>query len=176
MLIARETFAQIYPEAAPLLARHWEEIALYKDIPLNVRVAQYEAAEATGVLRCFGARIDGVLVGYAAFIVDYALHYGESLQARQDVLFLAPEYRGFGLGMQLIQECDKALIAEGVQAVQQHSKIDSAIDIGSVLVRCGYEPGEIVYFKRLDRRHRAAPSAALAEAQAAYVLREVMTA
>lgn len=176
MLIARETFAQIYAEAAPLLARHWEEIAHYKDIPLDVRVAQYEAAEGIGMLRCFGARIDGVLVGYAAFFVDHAIHYAGSIQARQDVLFLIPEYRGFGLGMQLIAECDQALAAEGVQVVQQHSKNDPAIDIGPVLLKSGYESGETVYFKRLDRKHALLPSASLAEAQAAHVLRQLIAA
>lgn len=176
MLIERETFAEIYPEAEPLLQRHWKEIALYKDIPLNVRVAQYEAAESIGVLRCFGARIEGVLVGYAVFIVDYPMHYADSLQARQDVLFLVPEYRGLGLGTQLVDTCDDALRAEGVQAVHQHSKNDPAIDIGPVLRRCGYDPGETLYSKRLDRKPLRFPSAALAEAMAAHVTRDMIAA
>jgi GNAT superfamily N-acetyltransferase len=146
--IAREPFHLIYPDAAPLLRRHWEEIAHYQDIPLDVDEGAYAAIEGAGQLRCFGARLDGELVGYAAYFVRHNAHYRASLQATQDVLFVAPEHRKSRIGWKLIKFADDALRAEGVQVVLQHSKV--AHDIGPILKRQGYEAVDTIYAKRLD--------------------------
>jgi GNAT superfamily N-acetyltransferase len=145
----REQAAALWDEILPLLEAHWREITHYPDIALDVDRALYEKLDSMGMLRCFTARVDGRLVGYAAYLVKANLHYRQSLQANQDVLYLAPEYRRSRIGSHMLLYADEQLRAEGVQVVYQHTKL--AHDIGPVLQRLGYEPVETIYAKRLDR-------------------------
>lgn len=144
-----ETLAQARPDGEPLLRRHWLEIAHYLDIPYAPQWSMYEALEAAGKLRIFTARLGGDLVGYSVFIVAHGLHYGTSLEAREDVLFLVPEQRRGRIGLKLIQFSDEMLKAEGAQVVVRHVKF--AHDFGPLLERIGYEPIDRIYGKRLDK-------------------------
>jgi GNAT superfamily N-acetyltransferase len=150
-LIQRESLAQLRAAGVDaLLVRHWREIAHYQDIPLEVDYPVYEAAEAAGKLRIFTVRLDGELVGYSCYFVNSNPHYKSSVQAVQDVLFLAPEYRKAAIGRQLIAYADVRLAAEGVQVTYQHSK--AALPIDALLKRQGYEFIERIWAKRHDRR------------------------
>jgi hypothetical protein len=132
-----------------LLLRHWEEIAHFQDIPLDVDWPVYEAAERAGKLRIFTVRDDRELVGYAVYTLGQAPHYRGSLQAIQDVLFLAPEYRRGTAGIELVAYADTMLKAEGAQVTYQHSKVRNPIDM--ILRRQRYELVERIFAKRHDR-------------------------
>lgn len=156
--IKRESLADLRAGGVDaLLVRHWREIAHYQDIPLEVDYPVYEAAEAAGKLRIFTVRmvgdensIAGELVGYSSYFVNSNPHYKSSIQAVQDVLFLAPEYRKAAIGRTLIAYADAQLAAEGVQVTYQHSK--AALPIDALLKRQGYEFIERIWAKRHDRR------------------------
>lgn len=169
MIFAHEPLTRaLIDEMMPLLREHWKEVAHYQDIPLDVDVETYLAAEASGVVRCYTARIrseppgvpvmvvsrsgqrqcaDGDLVGYAVYFVRPNPHYVGSIQAAQDVLYLHPSVRG-GTGYKFIAWCDEQLRAEGTQVVLHHVKL--AHDFGRLLLRQGYEAIETIYAKRLD--------------------------
>lgn len=149
LVASREHIRDVWDEIAPLTQQHYAELAHFQDIPLNPDRQSYEIAEAHGSLRTFVLRDAGRLIGYAIFFVARNSHYRDSLQARQDVLFLLPEYRGRRVGMTFIDACDAALRSEGVQAVYQHVKL--AHDFGPLLLALGYEAVEKVYARRLDR-------------------------
>ena len=108
----------------------------------------YSVIEEQGALRCYIARDDGKLIGYLSFFVRSNPHYKSSVQAVSDVLFLLPEYRRGGTGVLLIRHGERALKAEGVQAVYHHVKRTN--QVGRLLVRMGYELIDEVYAKRLD--------------------------
>jgi GNAT superfamily N-acetyltransferase len=144
-----ERVSELWDEMYPLLEAHWEEIAHYKDIPLEPDVTAYAALEEAGALRCYTVRDADKLIGYAVFFVRRGMHYSGSLQAIQDVLFLLPEYRRGGTGPRLIRYSERQLAAEGVQAVYHHCKITNRV--GGLLVRLGYELIDEVYGKRLDK-------------------------
>ena len=146
---ARELVSQLWDEVQPLLEAHWREIAKHKDIPLSPNRVAYGMMETAGILRCFTARLDGLLIGYAAYMVAPALHYSTSREARQDVLFLVPAFRRSRIGAQLITFADDELRRDGVQVVHQHVKV--AHNFGPLLERLGYEHVEHIYSKRLDR-------------------------
>lgn len=133
-----------------LLLAHWGEIAHYHDIPLDVDWRKYEAAEESGKLRIFTVRDAGELVGYACYFFDRNPHYRGSLQAVQDVLFLASGYRTRHIGQQLITFADAHMAAEGAQATYQHSKVAHPMD--PLLKRLGYEQVDSLWAKRHDRR------------------------
>ena len=149
MVYARESLAAVLPEVMPLLAAHWAEVAHYKDIPLDVDVEAYCQFEASGAFRVYTARNgNGVLLGYAAYVVRFNPHYRGSLQAHQDVLFLRPDARG--LGGELVRYSEETLRAEGVQVITQHVKVATP-RTGALMERLGYEAMDVIYVKRLDR-------------------------
>lgn len=156
---AREPFSDaLLDEMVPLLTRHWAEVGHYPDIRLDVDASVYHTAEGNGALRLFTVRaraypadgvcIDDALIGYAAFFVRRNPHYASSLQAVQDVIYIAPTCRG-GAGARFIRWCDDQLRAEGVQAVYHHVKV--AHNWGALLERMGYEAVDVIYAKRLDQ-------------------------
>lgn len=151
---ARESIEQVRAAGIEeLLAKHWQEVAFYKDIPLDPDWELYQATEQIGRLRIFTARIRGELVGYAAFILNRNPHYKSSWQAAQDVIFVAPEHRNGKLGAHLILFAERHLRAETppVQVTYQHSKASADLDIGPLLKRLGYEFVDTIWAKRLDR-------------------------
>jgi hypothetical protein len=147
-------------EALPLLSEHWGEVAHYTDIPLNVDVDGYLAAAES--IRCYTVRIaEGTestveflvaggprLVGYALFFVRANLHYSQSVQAMQDVVYLHPSVRG-GTGARFLGYCDEQLRGGGVQVVYHHAKLAHP-QLAAALTRLGYAPVETIYGKRLD--------------------------
>lgn len=146
---ARESLTDaLWSEALPLLTEHWREVAHFADIPLNPDVAAYAASQAAGHIRCYTARDDdGDLAGYALYFVRPNPHYSQSIQAAQDVIYVAPWARG-STGYKFIAFCDQQLATEGVQAVYHHVK--TAHNFGKMLERQGYEAVDIIYAKRLD--------------------------
>jgi len=100
----------------------------------------------------FTARDDEKLMGYNVFFVANNAHYKDSLQATQDILYLAPEYRGKMTGVRFIRWCDNELEDLGVEVVYQHVKARPELNFGPMLERIGYELVDLIYTKRLRPR------------------------
>jgi GNAT superfamily N-acetyltransferase len=143
-----ESFDSVFDEMLPLLRNHYFEVAHFKDIDFEPDVEMYAALYNAGVLKLYTARsATSELIGYAAYFVRGNLHYKSSKQAVQDVIYIAPERRGFG--SKFIKWCDEQLKSEGVQAVYHHVKAKQ--DWGPMLMRMGYEKIDIIYARRLDK-------------------------
>lgn len=147
MQFHRSRVHDLWDEIQPLLRLHYQEISAYPDIPLEPSKEIYLAMEEAGHLRCYTARADGTLLGYAVYVARAHAHYMSSLQAVQDVLYLHPSVRGLGAGRRLIAYADEQLRQEGVQVVYHHVKLKH--DFGPILKRMGYELLEHVWAKRL---------------------------
>lgn len=137
-----------WDEIGPLLKEHYEEISSHHDIALKPDIDKYNLLEEGGLIVCFTARKESILIGYAIYIVSKNLHYSDSMQALQDVLFIRATERKGGVGAGLIKHADKELKKLGVQVVYQHVKV--AHDFGPLLERLGYTFVERVFSKRLD--------------------------
>lgn len=135
----------IYEEMKPLLQLHWEEIAHYKDIPLEPDVAAYQAIEEAGNLRMYTVREDNELLGYGIFFIKHNPHYKSSVQAVQDIVFIRKDKRG--QGREFIAWCDEQLQHEGVDVVYHHVK--AAHNFGPLLERQGYKLIDYIYGKKL---------------------------
>ena len=148
IVVAREDVtSRLIEEIKPLFLKHWQEIGHYKDIELNPEWDAYIKLDSLGMLRVYSARLMDRIVGYNVFFVRNSPHYKQSLQASQDILFVDPEHRGFGL--KFIDWCDQQLKAEGVQVVFQHMKAKHSF--GPALEkRLGYELIDLIYGRRLD--------------------------
>jgi hypothetical protein len=132
----------------PLWEDHYEEIARFKDIPLNPDLSVYARADAGGTLRIFTCTLGDELCGYQVFFVAPNPHYKESLQAVQDILFLDATVRQGLTGYKFIKWCDEQLKADGIQIVFQHVKLSN--DFSPILKRLGYEEHEKVLSRRLN--------------------------
>ena len=75
VVYAEETLNQAKADAIPLLIRHYEEIALNKDIiKFNPNWDMYEKYESIGALKIYTAREDGIMIGYFVVSVAPNLH------------------------------------------------------------------------------------------------------
>lgn len=148
MYFAEVDFNDVYADMMPLLEDHYQEIARFKDIPLDPDIDRYEIINESDGLKIYIVYDDQGLQGYAAFFVSPHVHYKGSLQAMQDVLYIKNRHRKTGLGSKFISYCDDELKKLGVQVVYHHSKV--AKDFGETLKGLGYEHVENIYGKRLD--------------------------
>ena len=146
----RERAQDLWPEIMPLLLAHKEEIAHYPDIALEPDIQAYNGIEDSGLLRCYTARRVERLIGYAVYFVRTSLHAQDSLQALMDVLYVRPDARRGGVGVGLIQFCEAALKAEGVQVIFPHLHVSHPETI-ALFERLGYERVDVILGKRLDR-------------------------
>jgi hypothetical protein len=146
MIFTVEKIRDTLDESQELLHLHWEEVAHYKDIPLDVDKDIFFKLEDMGMLRTYIAREGGKMIGYALFLVKPHPHYKKTLCAGQDVIFIHPDHRGNGL--KFIKWCDEQLKAEGVAIVTHHIKF--AHDWSKALERIGYERQDIIMSKRLQ--------------------------
>ncbi len=147
-VFARESLTpELVAEVTPLLMAHYTEVANYQDIPLRPRWEQYFTLQELGALLVYTSRQAGRLIGYNAFLKDRHLHYGTSMQAANDVIFIDPRQRGFG--RKFIAWCVEQLRAAGAQVNSYHVKL--SLDWGHILAEQGFEPVETVWVKRLDR-------------------------
>ncbi len=141
----------LWDELMPLLKRHYEEIAPWKDVPLSPDYGRYEALDSIGALKIHTARdASWALIGYHASIVMRGLHYSTVIMAQQDVLWVAPEHRHSRIGSDLLLYAESFLKKNGVNILIQHTKITPGHDLGPYLMRRGYEPLDMLYAKRLD--------------------------
>ena len=137
---------ELLEEVKPLLEKHWEEIAHYKDIPLDPDYELYLKMQSMGMIRAYSMRDgDAKLVGYAVYVVRPNLHYKKCLTATEDIIFVDPNKRGYG--MFLIKWCDEELKKIGVDMVLHHVKL--AYDFSKALERIGYEKQDIILTRRL---------------------------
>lgn len=147
---ARERAQDLWGEIIPLLIEHKAEIAHYPDIELDPDVAAYNACEDVDLLRCYTARMNGALIGYACFFVKRNMHYRRSLQALQDVLFVSKPHRHGRVGYKLIRFAESSLQLERVQVIFQHIKVNTPETI-ALFRKMDYEPVDVIMAKRLDR-------------------------
>lgn len=114
LVVTRETFDSAVADIAPLLNRHWEELAMFKDeIPLNVNWGGYKRGYDAGLIRAYGARVDGILIGYAVFqVLPRHAHYAHRW-AINDVIWIAPEWRNIQIGTALCKFFEEDLRKDG---------------------------------------------------------------
>lgn len=99
-----ENVFQCIDEIKPLNYAHWKEIAHHQDTrPLDPDYDKYYQLELCGMLRIFTMRDEGVLTGYYISMVCKHAHYQSCTTALNDILYVAPEYRGGTSGYRLFK-------------------------------------------------------------------------
>ena len=139
---------ELLEEVKPLITKHWNEIAHYKDVPLDPDYDLYLKMQEMGLLRSYSARdTDNKLIGYAVYFVKGHAHYKSTLFAQEDIIYVDPERRGMGLF--LLKYADEELKKIGVKVVTHHIKYSH--DWSKAAERLGYEKTDMILMKRLDK-------------------------
>ena len=146
MKIQRERVHGLWQESAELMAAGAAQFDPYPDLPFDIDQKLYEAIEDAGRLRVYTARIDGRLVGYAAFVVGYAPRRRYLLEAQQNVVHAAEDVKA-RVTPALVRHAEKALGAEGVKMVYHSSPMGCRF--ARLLEILGYQPIAQVHVKRL---------------------------
>ncbi len=143
-VFACERIRDLWTELVPLMAEHHGERG---DLaPLDIDFRRYEVLDAQGCLRCYTARVDGELIGYASFVVGTDTHHRSLLRAFHDALFVRPEHRPGGVALRLIRFTEDALAHDGVAEIAQKARGP----VGALLERLGYAAQETTYLKTLE--------------------------
>jgi len=147
----RESVAAVWDEALPLMLVNHAETGALAGCEFDPDREKFEKLDELGMIRVFTARIDGGLVGYAAFIIGPHLHYRDTVWAIQDVVFLVPAHRGRA-AIRFLRWQDDELACAGVDLVYRHVTVRNAW--GRTLIRMGYhaEAQRFVRDLRLTRR------------------------
>ena len=129
-----------------LFEMHYKEIAWKQDkIALKPDLEKYKILEDKGILIMYSAREDGVLIGYAVWMIMPHMHYSDTKIGSNDVLYVHPNKRGGRTGLNLIKYSEVELKKLGVHSILLHIK--KSFDWGNVAERIGYEAVDTIYQK-----------------------------
>jgi GNAT superfamily N-acetyltransferase len=145
---AVEQYRDLIDEMKPLFVQHKDELAVYSDIPLDPDYDFYGKAADAGLLTFLTMRDEGVLAGYAVFIVRPHAHYKGHRWALNDIIWVHPQFRGFRLGRAFVGFWDRHFADTGVNVVHVNTKV-SHLALGHVLKQAGYKTVEEGHEKRL---------------------------
>ena len=124
-----EKLADCLEEMKPLFPAHWEELAVFKDkMPLAPQYDIYYQREAAGQLVMATLRKDGKIIGYWPTFVAPGMHYGKTLTATMDILWIHPDHRGDGSANILFETLKDELIRRGVDVWYVGSKNHKQIE------------------------------------------------
>jgi len=142
MTYAQERIAEVWDEAWPLILEHQRAVGRPVDVMPDRNT--YHRLEQHGMV-LYTLRRDGVLMGYATFMVGAFPQQPGIVQAIQDALFIHPDARGFGSGKFLLW-VERQLRERGVQKL---TWLMPASTSWRWLEALGYEPDYTAFSRTL---------------------------
>lgn len=147
MSFAVEKVADVWDEAAPLLAANHIEAGALTQRDFNLDRQFYEGLDKAGCLLTYTARENGTLVGYTAMtVLKSHPHYKGTSWASQDVLYIDPSHRG-PMVVRFLKDQDADLKSRGMDFSYRHNTF--AKPYTRLLLHLGYRAQEVRYFKDL---------------------------
>ena len=145
-VIGKCSVAEILDEAnaRSLIAAYADECCVPDAVPQR---EMYLAMELAGMLTCFGAYVDGELVGFVSVIVSVMPHHGK-LVATVESLYAAPEYRDRGAGIGLMGVAERHAEESGCVCLTYTARVGSRLETVLAL-RAGCERSHEMYTKWL---------------------------
>ena len=144
---SRVPIGTVAVELQSLAEREYAEVG-QKDLDrLNIDWARYGELDAARKLATFIAKRDGVIVGYAVFVVQTHIHYQDALVAANSAVYVVPEARVGRVALKLLRYAEIGLKAQGVKKVYYHVKRER--DFGRLLEHLGYRDAERLFAKAL---------------------------
>lgn len=146
-----EKFEDVIEELQPMLHQHWNEIpTLDFDIKLAPQYEIYQLSQDNDQLVIITAREDQTnkLQGYIVVFIQEPLHHRSVKEANVDIVFLAPECRGKGVGKLLFIETENYL-KEYYGVNQIRVEVNEHLDFSPLLIKREYRKSHTVYMKEI---------------------------
>lgn len=109
----------------------------------------YEQLEEMGACVFIVAyNLDGAPIGYCSYILNPSLHFKGKMYGVQDLLYVSKEYRGGGLGFELVKQAEHLCKDSGCSLITLTSKVGSK-SIRGIAIDGGYTEYETSYIKEI---------------------------
>lgn len=140
--------AMLAPEIQAMMAQHLADVApLDAWRTLDAGVGMYRQCEAAGMFYVIVARDNGVPVGYSGtFIGPHRFCVG-TIFANNDMLFLAPAFRGTNVALRLMRATVAEAKRRGASVMGWAARPDSRF--GQMLARSGHVVAESLYLREI---------------------------
>lgn len=138
---------ELIEEIAPLALMSWREVEDFEDMEYEPNWEAYKQLNELGGVRVFTMRDNGMLVGYASFMVMPHLHARESMHAMSDSIFVLPPYRRGMTAIKLLKYAEQKLHEHGITVILLCSTLKR--DLTRLFEFMGYEFESTVYRKRI---------------------------
>lgn len=144
--VIRRTAASLIADAdfTALRDEYAAECSLHGLPDPQEKLAMYQALDASGSFRAFGAYVDGCLVGFVTIIAPVLPHYGVAVAVAES-LFVAFAHRKTGAGLALIRRAEDEARSMGSPAILFSSP--SGGRLATLLPRIGYRETNRAYMK-----------------------------
>lgn len=143
-----EDMLAVWDEFLPLFRANFDAARDFDDLPFGICREYYAGLKASGNLRFYTLRVDGIAAGYAVFVVGNSPHSGTRC-AWHDALYIDPAHRLGHRGANLLAFTEEQLRRLGASLIYQTTKARN--DHGALLRRRDYVQSETTYVKRLDQ-------------------------
>lgn len=148
----RERLAPILRELLHLVEADWRENGIdHEKVPLNLKLDTYLDYDTVGILQIVTARdstADDILVGFVfAFVHPNIMHDGLGW-CLLNLYYLFPEYRGRGVGSEMLKVMLAFLKEADVSVVEASEKIGHT---HGAFERLGFKPTDMVLRKYLEK-------------------------
>ena len=131
-----------------MIQDHWAEVGSFQGlIPFEPDHAQYFRMEKAKALHILAVWKGERLVGYFILLIVPYPRSKNVLVAKDDVLYVAPDCRGDGLGVRIFAEAERYAQSKGVKIIMFRHKAWRTNP--AYMKRLGFEPMEVVYAKVL---------------------------
>ena len=149
--VHRATVAEIMlaPEFPALIEAYDRECRIEGMPPPNAKMESYQAYDASGFLFAFAAVNDGELVGFITVMAAPLPHYDAPVAVCES-FFVSPSHRG-QTGLALLAVAEKQAMECGSTGLLVCAPLGSRL--WGLLPKVGYNPTNVVFFKRLGDVH-----------------------
>lgn len=143
--VALSSVAEIREHGSDLIQPHVEEAEPDFAGQIDVDWPRYEAIEAKGALITLAAWDDCAMVGYCVAFLYPSTRYRDQLVCQHEVLYVAPEARCTGAGLELVRALDRERTGRDADRLVMVAKKGSTLE--KILPRLGFVAEETVFTK-----------------------------
>lgn len=144
--ITVEAISSVIEEIASIAVSNFEETSIDTSLGYNPNWKQYLDYELTDSIKVVTARYNGVLVGYAVYLIGAFKHNQDVEYADLDVIWLAEAFREGWLAISMMRLGEEA-VSHRAKFLLATSTNKKPIDV--LLRRVGFAPVEVLFYKPL---------------------------
>ncbi len=145
-MVKRVSFTEVLKHA-DLISEYAAECSISAIGPIDPQPHIYEAMENAGVSQCFGAFLDGQIVGFCNVLTTVLPHYGRKM-ATIESLFVSKAHRNTSAGKDLMRAVETFAKESGCVGVLYSAPAGGQLE-ELLLLRKSYQHTNTVFYRTL---------------------------